>query len=99
MGTWERGSHWSYRLLEDYDDPWQPVFVLGKGKREGKGGDVRRLAQEETTGIRGRTFVFRLGTDTRKDRPRRSFYYPEPRKIKLSLCLRQREEEIAEKRA
>ena len=32
-------------------------FVLGKGEREGKGGDEPRIATEEETKAKGRTLV------------------------------------------
>ena len=43
-----------------------------------KGGDERRLFQRRKQIGKGRTFVFRLGTDTRKSRPLYTFYYPDP---------------------
>jgi hypothetical protein len=44
MGTLGRGSQWCNRLLGIIEIHQWPVFVVGKGEREGKGGDERRLA-------------------------------------------------------
>jgi hypothetical protein len=73
-------SQWRNRLSNylRVNGPRVAGFVLGKGEREGKGGDERRLAREEITRVRGRTLVFRLATDTRRRRPLQAFYYPEP---------------------
>src|SRR5215204_5308674 len=59
MGTWGVGSQWCNRLLY-----WIVAILiggqflfLGKGVREGKGGDGARLVFEEIARARGRTLV------------------------------------------
>src|SRR5215203_6244955 len=80
MGTWDRRSQWCNRLL------WINVilggrfFVVGKGEREGKGGDGARLAFEEVIRRQGAGHLYWLSTPTQA--------YPAPAN-RHSTALRQ----------
>jgi hypothetical protein len=50
----------------DQCDPWRPVFVVGTGEREGKGGDGARLAFEEVIRRQGAGHLYWLWTHLHK---------------------------------
>jgi hypothetical protein len=50
----------------DHCDPYRPVFVVGKGAREGKGGGAARLAFEVVIGRQGAGRLYGLLTELHK---------------------------------
>jgi hypothetical protein len=72
MGTWDRWSQWCNRLLRIIVIHQWPVFVWGKGERDGKGGDEARLAWEEVIRRQGAGRLFGyVWTYTRTPSPRK----------------------------
>ena len=63
VGAWGGGSQWCNRLLRT-NGPVVGV-VLGKGAHQGGGGDVTRLANEESARVKGPDACLLLGRVTR----------------------------------